>query len=168
MEKMMRPITPFLWFNDNAEDAVNVYTSIFPQSKINSISRYGDDFCEKTGRPAGSIMTIDFEINGQPYVALNGGPMFQFNESVSFVVNCDSQDEVDLYWDQLSAGGDEKAQRCGWLKDKFGLSWQIVPAKLIELLNSENPDGVKRVVQSMMEMTKLDINILQQEYEETN
>src|SRR5437588_6943156 len=129
----MQKITPFLWFDDQAEDAVNYYTSVFKNSKIGRIFRYTGEVAEKSGRPVGSVLTIEFEIEGQKFVALNGGPQFQFNESVSFVVNCETQKEVDYYWEKLSAGGGQKSA-CGWLKDKFGVSWQVTPAVLIDML----------------------------------
>src|SRR5882672_8018883 len=132
----MQKITPFLWFNDNAEQAVKFYTSIFKNSKIGKIARYDKAGEKAAGRPAGSVMTVEFEIEGQKFVALNGGPAFKFNESVSFVVNCKTQAEVDYYWKKLTAGGGKEVQ-CGWLRDKFGLSWQIVPTILMELLNSK-------------------------------
>lgn len=149
-------ITPFLWFNHEAEDAANFYVSIFPNSKIVRVARYG-----KAGPgPTGSVMTVDFELQGMQFVALNGGPHIQFTEAVSFVVNCQTQAEVDTYWEKLSAGGTEV--QCGWLKDKFGLSWQIVPTALHELLSDPDPEKSSRAVQSMMTMKKLDIQALRQ------
>src|SRR5437667_7553718 len=127
-------ITPCLWFDDKAEEAAKFYTSIFRNSKITATTRYGEAGREIHGRPAGSVMTVAFELDGHGFTALNGGPVFKFNEAISFQVNCDTQQEVDHYWDKLSAGGDEKAQQCGWLKDKYGVSWQIVPKILVELL----------------------------------
>lgn len=149
-------ITPFLWFNHEAEDAANFYVSIFPNSKIVKVAGYG-----KAGPgPTGSVMTVDFELQGMQFVALNGGPHFQFTEAVSFVVNCQTQAEVDTYWEKLSAGGTEV--QCGWLKDKFGLSWQIVPTALHELLSDPDPEKSCRAVRSMMTMKKLDIQALRQ------
>lgn len=149
-------ITPFLWFNHEAEDAANFYLSIFPNSKIVKVARYG-----KAGPgPTGSVMTVDFELQGMQFVALNGGPHFHFTEAVSFVVNCQTQAEVDTYWEKLSAGGTEV--QCGWLKDKFGLSWQIVPTALHELLSDPDPEKSSRAVQAMMTMKKLDIQALRQ------
>ena len=152
----MQKITPFLWFNDNAEEAVKFYTSIFKNSKIGSMARYG----EAGPGPAGSLMTASFELDGQEFVALNGGPIFKFTEAVSFVVNCESQDEVDYYWNNLLKGG--TPSQCGWLKDKFGLSWQIVPTALSKLLSSKDPEKSRRVMQAMMKMVKLDINTLEE------
>jgi len=147
-------ITPFLWFNDNAEEAVNFYTSVFKDSKLGSVTRYGD----AGPGPKGSVMIATFEINGQEFIALNGGPIFQFTEAVSFVVNCETQEEVDELWEKLSAGGEES--QCGWLKDKYGLSWQIVPYVLIELINDKDPERSRRVTQAMLKMTKIDIAAL--------
>jgi predicted 3-demethylubiquinone-9 3-methyltransferase (glyoxalase superfamily) len=149
-------ITPFLWFNNNAEEAVNFYISIFKNSKIISIARYGD----AGPGPKGSVMTANFELEGQEFIALNGGPEFKFTEAVSFVVNCETQEEVDAYWDKLVKGG--KEQQCGWLKDKFGLSWQIVPAILIKLLQDKDPEKSKRVMNAMLKMVKIDIKTLKQ------
>ena len=150
----IQKITPFLWFDHQAEEAANFYTSIFPNSKIVKVIRYG-----KNGPgPAGSAMTVEFQLEGQTFVALNGGPHFKFTEAVSFVVNCQSQDEVDRYWEKLSAGGAEI--QCGWLKDKFGLSWQIVPTALPELLNDPDPKKSERVMKVMLTMKKLDIAAL--------
>ncbi len=128
--KVTQKITPFLWFDDKAEEAAKFYTSIFKNSKIGKTTRYDDEAGEATGRPPGSVMTVEFELEGQQFVGLNGGPMFNFTEAVSFVVNCEDQKEVDYFWSKLSAGGEES--RCGWLKDKFGLSWQVVPTVLTE------------------------------------
>lgn len=157
---MKRKITPFLWFDNQAEEAAQFYTSIFKNSKINTIARYGD-----TGPgPKGTAMTVGFELDGQRFAALNGGPHFKFTEAVSFVVNCENQQEVDYYWDSLIAGG--TPIQCGWLKDKFGLSWQIVPTVLPELLTDKDPAKSARVMQAMMKMIKLDIPALQQAYEQ--
>lgn len=135
---MMQKVTPFLWFDDQAEEAAEFYTSIFKNSKIGRTTRYGKEGYEIHGKPAGTAMTVEFEIDGQPFTALNGGPVFQFNEAISFQVRCDTQEEVDYYWDKLSEGGDEKAQQCGWLKDKYGVSWQIVPKILSELVGDSD------------------------------
>ena len=135
----MQKISPFLWFNHQAEEAANFYVSVFKNSKIKDIARYGDAGGGVSGRAKGSVMTVSFELAGQEFTALNGGPHFKFTEAVSFVVDCTSQEEVDAYWEKLSAGGDPKSQQCGWLKDKFGLSWQIVPSILPELLQSKDP-----------------------------
>ncbi len=155
---MTNKITPFFWFDHQAEEAAQFYTSIFPNSRITQIARYS----EVGPGPAGSVMTVGFELDGQPYTALNGGPLFKFNESVSFVVHCKTQQEVDHYWDRLIAGG--APSQCGWLKDKFGLSWQIVPDVLIELMQDKNPRKARNVVAAMMKMVKLDIATLQKAY----
>jgi predicted 3-demethylubiquinone-9 3-methyltransferase (glyoxalase superfamily) len=155
----MQKITPFLWFDDQAEEAMNHYVSIFKNSKIGSVTRYGD----AGPGPKGSVMTASFELEGQPFTALNGGPHFKFTEAVSFVVNCDTQAEVDELWDKLSAGG--QTQQCGWLKDKFGLSWQIVPSVLIELIKDPDPQKSQRVMEAMLQMTKMDIAKLRQAYD---
>jgi predicted 3-demethylubiquinone-9 3-methyltransferase (glyoxalase superfamily) len=155
----MQKITPFLWFNDNAEAAVKFYTSIFKKSNVGTIARYDEAGEKVAGRPAGSVMTVDFQIEGQDFIALNGGPMFKFNESISFVVNCKTQKEVDYYWEKLTAGGGKKVQ-CGWLKDKFGVSWQIVPIELNKLMNSKDAAKSQRVMEAMLKMVKLDINKL--------
>src|SRR5215510_14560449 len=145
----MQKITPFLWFDDRTEDAVKLYTSIFKDSKIGRISRYTEETAEKTGRPVESVLTIEFEIEGQKFVALNGGPLFKFNESISFVVNCETQEEVDYFWEKLTADGGEESQ-CGWVKDKFGLSWQITPTVLIDMLHDKNPEKADRVMKAML------------------
>ena len=158
----MQKITPFLWFDDKAEEAVSFYTSIFDHSKVTSVTRYGEEGAEASGRPKGTVMTLAFQLDGQDFVALNGGPYFKFTEAISFVVNCESQDEIDYYWEKLSGGGDEKAQQCGWLKDKYGVSWQIVPAVLGELLNDPDPDKSRRVMKALLGMKKIDIETLKQ------
>jgi predicted 3-demethylubiquinone-9 3-methyltransferase (glyoxalase superfamily) len=152
-------ITPFLWFDSNAEEAVNFYTSIFKNSRILDVARWG----EGGPGPKGSVMTMGFELEGQQFTALNGGPHFKFTEAVSFYVNCETQKEVDELWDQLIAGG--QAQQCGWLKDKFGLSWQIIPSTLIRMMKDKDPAKAKRVMQAMMQMVKIDIARLQQAYD---
>jgi predicted 3-demethylubiquinone-9 3-methyltransferase (glyoxalase superfamily) len=162
----MQKITPCLWFDSNAEEAVNFYTAIFKNSKIGNISRYGEAGYEIHGKPAGTVLTIEFELNGQAFTALNGGPMFKFNEAVSFQVGCESQEEVDYYWEKLSAGGDKKAQQCGWLKDKYGLSWQIVPTVLGRMLRDKDARKSERVMKALLQMKKLDIKALQQAYEQ--
>jgi len=149
-------ITPFLWFDRQAEEAANFYVSVFPNSKIVKVVRYGAG----GPGPAGSVMTVQFQLDGQSITALNGGPIYKFTEAISFVVQCQTQDEVDTYWEKLSSGGTEI--QCGWLKDKFGLTWQIVPTILPELLSSPDPEQAKRVIQAMMPMKKLDIRALQQ------
>jgi predicted 3-demethylubiquinone-9 3-methyltransferase (glyoxalase superfamily) len=160
----MQKITPFLWFDDQAEEAVNFYISIFKNSKVGRIFRYTEEAAEKTGRSVGSVLTIEFEIAGQNFVALNGGPMFKFNESVSFVVNCETQVEVDFFWEKLTADGRQESA-CGWLKDRFGLSWQVVPTVLIEMLQDENPGKSERVTHAMLQMKKIDIKTLKEAYE---
>ena len=156
----MQKITPCLWFDDNAEEAVKFYTSLFKNSKILQVSHYGEAGSSVAGRPKGSVMTAKFELNEQEFVALNGGPHFKFTEAVSFVVNCDTQAEIDEYWEKLSADGQKS--RCGWLKDKFGLSWQVVPTILPELLDEKDPVKADRVMQAIMRMDKLDLKTLQE------
>jgi predicted 3-demethylubiquinone-9 3-methyltransferase (glyoxalase superfamily) len=156
----MQKITPFLWFNNQAEEAAKFYTSIFRNSKIGNIARYGKEGEKVAGRPAGSVMTVEFQLEGQDFVALNGGPVFKFTEAISFVVNCNTQAEVDKFWKKLSAGG--KKVQCGWLKDKYGVSWQIVPTVLGELLSSDDAAKSQRVMQAMLKMVKLDIKKLKQ------
>ena len=162
--KNMQKITPFLWFDDQAEDAVNLYTSIFKNSKLGRIFRYTKETAEKTGRPVGSVLTIEFEIEGQKFVALNGGPLFKFNESISFVVNCETQEEVDYFWEKLTAAGGEESA-CGWLKDKFGVSWQVVPAVLINMLHDKDQKKSERVMHTMLQMKKIDIKTLLDAYQ---
>lgn len=156
----MQGVTPFLWFDDQAEEAVQFYLSIFEDSRILSKSRYG----EVGPGPEGSIMTIDFELQGQRLVALNGGPIYHFNEAVSFVVNCETAEEVDHYWEKLSAGGERS--HCGWLKDKFGVSWQVVPTLLMRLINDADQDKAQMVMAAMLQMEKLDIVGLQTAYDD--
>jgi predicted 3-demethylubiquinone-9 3-methyltransferase (glyoxalase superfamily) len=158
----MQKITPCLWFNGDAEQAAKFYLSIFKKSKVRKISRYDEATAKATGQPAGSVLTIEFELQGQKFIALNGGPQFKFNESVSFVVNCKTQAELDCYWKKLSAGGQEVA--CGWLKDKYGLCWQIVPETIGDLLCAKDPAKSARVMQAVMKMVKLDIKILKDAY----
>jgi len=159
----MQKITPFLWFDQEAEEAVKFYTSIFKNSKIGRILRYDKQAAKASGRPAGSVLTIEFELEGQKFVALNGGPQFKFNESVSFVVNCETQQEVDYFWEKLTADGGEESQ-CGWLKDKFGLSWQITTTVLIDMLHDKDPEKAERVMKAMLQMQKIDINKLKAAY----
>jgi predicted 3-demethylubiquinone-9 3-methyltransferase (glyoxalase superfamily) len=156
----MQKITPFLWFDGKAEEAMNFYVSIFKNSKIVSATRYG----EAGPGPKGTVMTAKFELDGQEFVALNGGPQFTFTEAISFVVNCATQQEVDEFWEKLSAGGEKS--RCGWLKDKYGLSWQVVPTVLVEMLQDKDAEKSKRVMQAMLQMDKLDINTLKQAYQQ--
>lgn len=158
----MQKISPFLWFKDNAEKAVSFYLSVFPSGKVLRVSRYLDVPTENhppSRPPAGSVMTVEFELFGQQFVALNGGIEFTFNESISFVVNCETQEEVDRYWDALTAKGGQPVQ-CGWLKDKFGVSWQVVPTFLTDLLTSGSPAQAARVTEAMLKMIKLDIPTL--------
>jgi predicted 3-demethylubiquinone-9 3-methyltransferase (glyoxalase superfamily) len=155
----MQKIVPFLWFDHQAEDAMKFYTSIFKNSKAGKVTRYG----EAGPGPTGSVMTASFELEGLEFTALNGGPVFKFTEAVSFFVNCESQEEVDELWEKLTEGGEE--QPCGWLKDKFGVSWQIVPTTLIKMLNDPDPEKSKRVTETMLQMKKIDIKTLKQAYE---
>jgi len=160
----MQKITPFLWFDNQAEEAVNFYTSIFKNSKIKSVARYGEAGAEASGRPKGTVMTIAFQLDGQEFAALNGGPHFTFSPAISFVVNCETQDEVDKLWEKLSEGG-EKGQ-CGWLKDKYGVSWQIVPTVLGEMLQDKDPKKSEKVMEALLQMDKIDIKTLKQAYEQ--
>jgi len=160
----MQKLTPCLWFDRNAEEAVQFYTTVFKNSKVGKVSRYGEA-CEGHGQPAGTVMTIEFELNGQSFTALNGGPIFKFNEAISFQVSCATQDEIDYYWERLSEGGDAQAQQCGWLKDKYGVSWQIIPTILGELLQDKNAEKSERVMKALLGMKKLDINGLKQAHE---
>jgi predicted 3-demethylubiquinone-9 3-methyltransferase (glyoxalase superfamily) len=159
------PIAPCLWFDNEAEDAANFYVGIFPNSKIVSIARYGEAGKEAHGRPPGSVMVVEFELNGQPFTALNGGPAFTFSEAVSFQVYCETQEELDHYWNTLGAGGDPAAQVCGWLKDRFGLSWQVAPGMMKEMFAHGVTPGTERAMAAMMQMKKLDIAELRRAYE---
>ncbi len=162
----MQRISPCLWFDDKAEEAARFYTSIFKDSKIGGVTRYGKEGYEIHGMEAGTVMTVDFEIEGQKFLALNGGPIFKFNEAISFQVHCETQQEVDYYWEKLSEGGDEKAQQCGWLKDKYGVSWQIVPIVLGKMLQDKDAEKSQRVMKALLQMHKLDIRTLVKAYEE--
>ncbi len=162
----MQKINPCLWFDHQAEEAANFYTAIFSNSKIKKVTRYGKVGFEFHGKPEGSVMTVEFELDGQTFTALNGGSTFQFNEAISFQVSCKTQTEVDYYWERLSQGGDLQAQQCGWLKDKFGLSWQIVPEVLGELLGSGNAEKSQNVMRALLHMRKLEIAELQSAYDE--
>ncbi len=155
-------IRPCLWFDDQAEEAVAWYLSIFPNSQVTGITRYSDAGKEIHGMPVGMVMTVEFELDGNRFIALNGGPVFQLNEAISFQIDCETQADVDYYWDRLSAGGDPAAQRCGWLKDQFGLSWQIVPLALRRLLSDPNPKKSQAVMTALLEMQKIDAVRLQQ------
>jgi predicted 3-demethylubiquinone-9 3-methyltransferase (glyoxalase superfamily) len=159
----MQKITPFLWFDHQAEEAAKFYTSVFKNSKVGRILRYDDASAKGAGRPVGSVLTIEFEIAGQKFTALNGGPEFKFNESISFVVNCETQNEVDYFWEKLMADGGQESQ-CGWLKDKFGVSWQITPTVLIDMLNDKDAKKAERVMKAMMQMQKIDIETLKEAY----
>lgn len=158
----MQKITPCLWFDTRAEEAVNYYTSIFRNSKIVDIARFSEAGAGASGQKAGTVMTVLFQIEGQEYLALNGGPEFKFTEAVSFIVNCKTQEEIDHYWEKLSEGGEEGP--CGWLKDRYGLSWQIVPVQLGEMMRDKDPEKSNRVMRAMLAMKKIDISMLQQAY----
>ncbi len=160
----MQSISPCLWFTDQAEEAVNFYLSIFPNSRITQVARYGEAGREVHGRPPGSVMTIAFELDGNAFTALNGGPMFTFNQAVSFQIFCHTQDEIDHYWDKLGKDGPTEAQQCGWLIDKFGLSWQVVPTVLPDLLADADSPAGQRAMLAVMEMKKFDIAALQRAY----
>jgi predicted 3-demethylubiquinone-9 3-methyltransferase (glyoxalase superfamily) len=151
----MAKLTPCLWFDNEGEEAAKLYTSIFPNSKIVKVTRYGS----AGPRPEGTVMTVDFELDGQPFVALNGGPQFSFSEAISFQISCKDQDEVDSYWSKLTEGGEEGP--CGWLKDRFGLSWQVIPTTLSELLNSPDKEKAQRVMAAMLEMHRIEIHELE-------
>ena len=155
----MQKITPFLWFDNQAEEAANYYVSIFKNSKVTKVARYG----EGAPVPAGTVMTVGFELDGQKFTALNGGPHFQFSSATSFVVNCTDQKEVDEVWEKLLAGGE--AMQCGWLKDKYGVTWQIIPTALPEMLMDKDPEKAKRVMGAMMPMVKLDLDVLKKAYD---
>ena len=157
-------ITPCLWFDDQAEAAAEFYTGMFKNSRIVKIARYGEAGREVHGRPPGSVMTVAFELDGQAFTALNGGPIFKFNEAISLQINCETQEEVDHYWNKLSKGGDDTAQQCGWLKDKYGLSWQVVPRALVELISDPDPQKSGRVMEAMLKMKKIDIDQLKRAY----
>lgn len=160
----MQRITPRLWFDDQAEEAAGFYTAIFRNARIVNVSRYGEAGYKVHGRPAGSVMTVAFELDGQTFTALNGGPVFKFNEAISLQVNCETQEDVDYYWEKLSAGGDAAAQQCGWLKDKYGVSWQVVPRILIEMLTDPDPAKSQRAMTAMLQMKKIDIGELKRAY----
>lgn len=159
----MQKITPHLWFDNQAEEAVSFYISIFKESRIVSVARYGEAGAEVSGRPKGTVMTVTFQLEGQEFIALNGGPVFAFSPAISFLVHCETQEEVDELWEKLSEGGE--IEQCGWLKDKYGVSWQIVPNVLRELLNDPDPERSERVMEAMLEMKKLDIQALERAYE---
>ena len=158
-------ITPCFWFDHQAEEAARFYTSVFPNSRIGRIAHYGEAGKKIHGRPAGSVMTVAFELDGQSFTALNGGPVFQFNEAISLQINCATQAEIDHYWEKLGAGGDPAAQQCGWLKDRFGVSWQVVPTILQELIKDPDPRKADRTFNAMLGMKKLDIAALQRAHD---
>jgi predicted 3-demethylubiquinone-9 3-methyltransferase (glyoxalase superfamily) len=160
----MQKIVTFLWFDNQAEEAVNFYVSVFKNSKVGNILRYNAEAAKTSGRPEGSVLTIDFQLEGQDFIALNGGPHFKFTEAISLFVNCETQAEVDQLWNTLIEGGEPS--QCGWLKDKYGLSWQIVPIGLIKMLSDPDPVKSQRAMHAMLQMSKLDINVLKQAYEE--
>jgi predicted 3-demethylubiquinone-9 3-methyltransferase (glyoxalase superfamily) len=164
MQPKMQQITPCLWFDNRAEEAAVFYTSVFEGSRIGRITHYGKEGHEIHGRPEGSVMTVEFEIGGQTFTALNGGPLFKFNEAISFQVPCDTQQEADYYWERLSTGGDEQAQQCGWLKDKYGVSWQVFPKELIELVGDPDSANSQRAMKAMLQMKKIDIEKIRQAY----
>jgi len=159
----MQKITPFLWFDRQAEEAANFYVSVFKNSKITAVTRYSEEGIEVHGMPAGTVMTVAIQLDGQEFIALNGGPVFKLTEAISFVINCQTQDEVDHFWDKLSKGG--KKSQCGWLTDKFGVTWQVVPTVLLQMLQDKDLEKSKRVMQAMLQMNKLDIQRLKQAYE---
>src|ERR1700749_130952 len=162
--KTLQKITTFLWFDTQAEEAANFYVSVFKNSKIESVSRYPAEAEEASGKKAGAVMTVKFLLDGQEFTALNGGPEFKFNEAISLVVNCETQEEIDEYWEKLTEGGTEV--QCGWLKDKYGLAWQITPPVLYEMLQDEDPEKAGRAMKAMLQMKKLDIQALKQAYEQ--
>lgn len=161
----LQRIAPCLWFDDQAEEAAGFYSSIFKNSRIVTVTRYGEAGRELHGKPVGSVMTVEFELDGQPFTALNGGPMFKFNEAISLQVNCETQEEVDYYWEKLTEGGDEAAQQCGWLKDKYGVSWQVVPTLWLEMVNDADHEKVERTMEAMFQMKKLDIAELKRAFD---
>jgi predicted 3-demethylubiquinone-9 3-methyltransferase (glyoxalase superfamily) len=158
----LQKITPFLWYDNQAEEAANFYITVFPNSKIHSTSHYDEAGAKVSGMPAGSVLVVEFELEGQTFQALNGGPIFKFNESISFVVHCESQNEIDQYWEKLSAV--PESEQCGWLKDKFGVSWQIVPRRLAELLSDPDKEKSGRVMQAMLQMKKIEVSKLENAY----
>ena len=162
--QVTQKITPCLWFDDQAEEAVKFYTAIFRNSRVVEVARYGEVGREIHGKPAGTVMTVAFELEGQAFTALNGGPIFKFNEAISLQVSCETQAEVDHYWERLSAGGDVNAQQCGWLKDRYGVSWQIVPRVLVEMITDPDSEKSQRVMGAMLQMKKIDIDGLRRAY----
>ena len=163
--KVTQRISPCLWFDDQAEEAVRFYSTIFKNARVLKIARYGKAGYEIHKKPEGSVMTIAFELDGQEFTALNGGPVFKFNEAISLQVFCETQEEIDYYWKKLSEGGDEKAQQCGWLKDRFGVSWQVVPTILPELVSDPTSAKSQRAMQAMLKMKKIVIGDLKRAYD---
>jgi predicted 3-demethylubiquinone-9 3-methyltransferase (glyoxalase superfamily) len=163
--KNLHSITPCLWYDNQAEEAARFYTAVFKNSKIVSMTRYGEAGHEVHGQAAGTVLTVNFELDGHPFTALNGGPVFKFNEAISFQVHCETQEEVDYYWEKLSEGGDEKARQCGWLKDKYGVSWQVVPSVLPAMLNDPDSEKSGRVMTALLQMKKMDIDTLKEAYD---
>lgn len=159
----MQKLTTCLWFDNEAEEAARFYTSVFKNSKIAGMDKYGEATQEVTDKPPGSVMTVEFELEGQKFIALNGGPEFKFTEAISFVINCETQEELDYYWEKLSAV--PESEQCGWLKDKFGVSWQVVPTVLNELIGGPDSERSERAMKAMLQMKKLDINLLKKAYE---
>jgi predicted 3-demethylubiquinone-9 3-methyltransferase (glyoxalase superfamily) len=163
MPNTAQKITTFLWFDSQAEEAASFYVSIFKNSRIVGVTRYDDESAQAAGRPKGSVMTVAFELDGQAFTALNGGPLFKFTEAISLVVNCESQKEVDHFWNKLTAGG--QAVQCGWLKDRYGVSWQIVPTVLLEMIQDKDPEKSRRTMKAMLTMKKLDVDALKKAYD---
>ena len=161
----VRSIAPCLWFDNQAEEAAKFYTGIFKHSKIGNISRYGKEGQEIHNQKPGTVMTVAFELDGHKFTALNGGPLFKFTEAISFQVHCETQEEVDYYWEKLSAGGDPNAQQCGWLKDRYGVSWQIVPVQLLDMVGDPNSAKSERAMKAMLQMQKIDIAALKRAYD---
>lgn len=161
----MQKITTNLWFDNQAEEAAHFYLSVFKNGRILKVTKFSEEGQEIHQKPAGSIMTVEYEMNGQKFVHLNGGPMFQFTEAISFIIDCKDQEEIDYYWNTLSEGADPAAQQCGWLKDKYGLSWQIVPAEMSAMFDGEQSNATKRAMKAMLQMKKLDIAKLREAYE---
>ncbi len=164
MATIKQKITPCLWFDNKAEEAVKFYTSVFKNSKIGKTLRYDDASAKASGMPKGSVLTIEFQIEGQEFLALNGGPIFKFTEAVSFIIDCNDQKEVDYFWDKLTKGGQESV--CGWLKDKYGVSWQVTPSILPKMLTDKDPKKAQNVMKAMMQMKKIDIKALQKAYDQ--
>jgi len=162
--QVVQKITPCLWLDGQAQEAAEFYTAIFRNSKILKVARYGEAGHDVHGQPAGTVMMVAFELDGQAFTALNGGPMFKFTEAISFQIDCETQEDVDDYWGKLSKGGDERAQQCGWLKDKYGLSWQVVPRALPEMMSDPDPARSGRVMEAVLRMKKIDIDELKRAY----